>query len=101
MHWYASNCNDDWEHAFGVEIGNLDNPGWTVAIDLEDTPLASAPFDRIVVGEDDDNFDDEGRQVGPWWTCWVEERRFQARCGPEDLEHVLEVFLDWCEAADS
>ena len=32
--WYESNCNDDWEHGYGVKIETLDNPGWLVQIDL-------------------------------------------------------------------
>jgi len=35
--WYASVCDGDWEHTYGVKIGTLDNPGWTVDIDLRQT----------------------------------------------------------------
>ena len=35
--WYFSNCNEDWEHQFGVKIDTLVNPGWRVEIDLEGT----------------------------------------------------------------
>ncbi|MEU4549059.1 Imm53 family immunity protein [Nonomuraea dietziae] len=38
--WYASCCDDDWEHSYGVTIGTLDNPGWCMKIDLVDTSLA-------------------------------------------------------------
>lgn len=31
MGWYASNCNDDWEHRFGVKINTLDNLGWSIS----------------------------------------------------------------------
>ena len=30
--WYTSQCDDVWEHSFGVEIANIDNPGWKVKI---------------------------------------------------------------------
>lgn len=93
--WYLSNCNNEWEHAFGVHIDTLDNPGWIVRIDLMDTPLASRPFDRIEVGEQPSNYDDAGRQLGPWWTCWVDDSCWCAACGPESLEQALGVFLDW------
>ena len=29
MQWYLGECNNDWEHTYGVEIGTLDNPGWS------------------------------------------------------------------------
>ncbi len=42
QNWYASNCDGDWEHSFGIRIETLDNPGWLVTIDLEDTRLEQA-----------------------------------------------------------
>lgn len=38
--WYQNECNGDWEHSFGIAIETLDNPGWLVSIDLEETPWA-------------------------------------------------------------
>ena len=35
--WYESHCDGDWEHDFGVSIDTLDNPGWLVKINLDDT----------------------------------------------------------------
>ena len=35
--WYVARCNGDWEHQWGVTIGTLDNPGWTLVIDLNQT----------------------------------------------------------------
>nr|TKK07812.1 hypothetical protein SrhCFBP13529_11555 [Stenotrophomonas rhizophila] len=37
--WYADQCDGDWEHSFGIRIDTLDNPGWTVSVDLTDTAL--------------------------------------------------------------
>jgi len=27
MNWYVAQCDGDWEHRFGFEIGTLENPG--------------------------------------------------------------------------
>ncbi|MFE3999789.1 Imm53 family immunity protein [Nocardioides sp. YIM B13467] len=35
--WYADQCDGEWEHEFGVKIETIDNPGWSVTIDLVDT----------------------------------------------------------------
>lgn len=35
--WYRKECNGDWEHTYGISIQTLDNPGWSVRIDLLDT----------------------------------------------------------------
>ena len=34
---YTEQCDGDWEHANGVQIDTLDNPGWSVNINLQDT----------------------------------------------------------------
>ena len=45
--WYTSNCDGEWQEEYGVEIGTLDNPGWSVTIDLEDTNLEGKDFQRF------------------------------------------------------
>ncbi len=35
--WYQEQCNGEWEHSFGIKIGTIDNPGWEVNIDIEET----------------------------------------------------------------
>ena len=35
--WYYGHCNGDWEHGSGIHIDTLDNPGWSITINLEDT----------------------------------------------------------------
>ena len=37
--WYAQRCNGDWEHAFGIELETIDNPGWHLKVDLVETGL--------------------------------------------------------------
>ncbi|MCX4862385.1 Imm53 family immunity protein [Streptomyces canus] len=44
--WYAAQCNEEWEHEWGVKIATLDNPGWTVTIDLEETDLEGHEYPR-------------------------------------------------------
>jgi hypothetical protein len=42
--WYLAQCNGDREHTYDVSIGALDNPGWTLDVELTDTSLAGKPF---------------------------------------------------------
>jgi hypothetical protein len=58
--WYEAQCDGNWEHQFGVDIGTLDNPGWRVKISLEDTELEGSSFDRIQVE----------RTETDWYHCW-------------------------------
>jgi hypothetical protein len=86
--WYQAQCNEDWEHHFGVSIGTLDNPGWIVTIDLEGTDLKGKPFQEI-------------KDIEPereWIHCRVEDAKFQGAGGPQKLEQILQTFLSWTKA---
>ncbi|PYJ29620.1 MAG: hypothetical protein DMF24_09765 [Verrucomicrobia bacterium] len=45
--WYKAQCDGDWEHSYGVSIGTLDNPRWSLKIDLVDTPLQDKSFTEV------------------------------------------------------
>src|ERR1700722_12742042 len=47
--WYKIHCNGDWEHSYGIQIDTLDNPGWTITIDLQDTDLHIKNFEKITI----------------------------------------------------
>ncbi|XIE77211.1 immunity 53 family protein [Streptomyces sp. SBR177] len=91
QHWYASQCDGEWEHEWGVTIGTLDNPGWTVRIDLEETDLEDRehPRRRITRGEDD------------WVMAWTSDRTFHLACGPRNLTEALELFRAWASGGDA
>ncbi|MER6509415.1 immunity 53 family protein [Nonomuraea sp. NPDC001636] len=85
--WYASCCNDDWEHSYGVTIDTLDNPGWHVKIDLADTPLTGALLDASKVERTEDD----------WVHVWSNGIRFEGACGPLNLGELLEAFRDFVD----
>jgi hypothetical protein len=84
--WYAAHCDGDWEHSWGVKIDTLDNPGWSIFIDLHDTELEKVSFMGLKVDH----------PTG-WMFCEVKGGQFLGRCGPEKLESMIEVFLKWAE----
>jgi hypothetical protein len=86
--WYRSHCDGDWEHGYGVKIGTLDNPGWSVTIDLTDTDLADRPFTDVQRLEHESD----------WIHCRVTGGKFEGRGGPFMLEEILRVFLLWATA---
>jgi Immunity protein 53 len=88
--WYRAQCDGVWEHSYGVKIDTLDNPGWTLSIDLAGTALADVTFPEIKVGDSD-------VESSRWMTCRKKGVVFEAFCGPELLEEVVNVFLDWAE----
>lgn len=84
--WYVSNCNGVWEEAHGIKIDTLDNPGWTVTIDLAGTRLSNAPFEKVDVERVADH---------DWFTCEVKDRAFEGVGGASNLKDILGCFLHW------
>lgn len=81
--WYSSQCDEDWEHSYGVKIDTLDNPGWIVTIDLIGTELEGMSIQRKRVD----------RNEMDWVQHEVADNKFIACGGPFNLEELLEVFL--------
>jgi len=89
--WYLAQCDGDWEHGSGVQIGTLDNPGWRVRINLVRTSLESASFNEVA-------------NLAPerdWLRCWVQDGTFHGAGGPLMLGAILQHFLDWVRASTS
>ncbi|WP_315767191.1 MULTISPECIES: immunity 53 family protein [unclassified Bradyrhizobium] len=86
--WYAAQCNGCWEHQYGVKIDTIDNPGWSLKIDLYETDLSGRLFEDVDAGDQD------GRD---WYICRVRDYKFESFCGPALLSDVISVFLDWAE----
>ncbi len=82
--WYVSRCDGEWEHSYGVNIDTLDNPGWTVRIDVAGTPCAGMTLDWTKVERSEHD-----------WVHWrVQEDRYEAACGPTNLSEAILAFLD-------
>ena len=86
--WYLNQCDDDWEHGYGVTITTIDNPGWSLRVELKDTGLADLVMEwsKIERSEHD-------------WVHWrVHEAVFDAACGPTNLNEAILTFLDYTGA---
>jgi hypothetical protein len=84
--WFASHCNGDWEHEFGIAIGTLDNPGWSLRVELTDTELANRPFAP-----------EEIETTDRWVRLWKEDEPpvFHAAGSPTTLPEMIARFRDW------
>lgn len=89
--WYFAQCDGDWEHGYGIDIGNIDNPGWSISLDLEGTSLKDVPFAEYKESYDDDL---------DWIICVKSDTKFGASGGPLKLERMIEIFLDWAKTAE-
>ncbi len=87
--WYQSQCNDEWEHRYGVRLDSLDNPGWWLKIDLVGTPLEGRAFSKVERGN--------GESKGDWISCSIQDGQFHGAGGSFNLGEILRIFLDWAE----
>jgi len=86
MRWYLDQCDGDWEHGYGIRIGTLDNPGWSLTVDLKGTKVDGLEFPRL-----SNNYEHDS----DWWTCWTENNRFRAAGGPLQLTAMIDTFRTW------
>ena len=89
--WFYVHCDNDWEHGNRIQIYNLDNPGWGLKVDLEDTLLEEVLFEPIGYGDSED-------RNGTWINCYKQESVFTALGSYNMLEKIIEIFLDWAES---
>ena len=89
--WYAAQCDDNWEHQYGVKIDTLDNPGWSLEVDLTGTNLMNREFVEV----------DLERSELDWVRCRLQGAKFEGFGGPENLCEILGTFLSWAGESDA
>jgi len=85
--WYESNCDDLWEHAYGVIIDTLDNPGWRLRFDIIETPYEHIVFDDVIIKRTDTD----------WIHCRKKDGYIDCGGGPKNLEEMLELVKKWMD----
>ena len=84
-----------------VSIDTLDNPGWSLTVDLEQTSLAGKHFEPI--------FENVAESQAPqglngdlrWLVAKIEGTKFKAYGGPRDLPRLIEAFRSWVTEVDT
>ena len=83
--WYAAQCDGDWEHEYGIRIETLDNPGWSVEIDLTHSKLQLATYTPV----------NNRTSEREWVRTWVDGKKFHGNGGPLMLATIIRHFSDW------
>lgn len=91
QNWYLSQCNGDWEHEYGIKIDTLDNPGWTIYIDLTDTRCENKSFVPMNLRKDEQD----------WIQCNVVDNQFKGAGSALNLIKILNVFRQWVEKCEA
>lgn len=86
--WYSSQCDGEWEFRRGIKILSVSNPGWSVEIDVSDTPLEGKeiPFALIKSSEHD------------WYGFLIEDSYFIGSGDPTKLEFIIGIFKKLLES---
>lgn len=85
--WFATHCDGDWEHSYGIKFETTDNPGWAAEIDLCDAGLEDHNFLTIEIE----------RSENDWLKCWLDGTKFRIVCGPKNLFEAVLAFRHWAE----
>lgn len=85
LFWYRGQCNGAWEHANGITIESLDNPGWMVTIDLAESPLEDSLMQTVR----------QDHSAADWMICQVDHNRFRGQGDPQKLPAILQTFQNW------
>lgn len=88
--WYAAQCDGEWEHQQGIAIDTLDNPGWSLKVNLSGTAYAELQFQTVEREGDDD-----------WFVCRVRDKSFEGFGGTKNLEEMIGIFRSWISKASS
>ncbi|MBS7531389.1 immunity 53 family protein [Hazenella sp. IB182353] len=81
--WYYSQCDEDWEHIYQIKLETVDNPGWSLEIDLEENNLENKKFSEIEIERSEDD----------WLFCLVRDNKFIGAGGPLNLDEILTIDL--------
>jgi len=83
--WYKTQYDTEWEPS--IKITTLDNPGWRIKIELEETGFSGLKMDLKKVN----------RSENDWFQCWVENNTWNGACGPLNLEEIIGEFRVFVE----
>ncbi len=85
--WFESQCDEDWEHEYGVRIETLDNPGWCIRIDLAYTDWEGIDLSGSLVE----------RSEHDWYLVRIENNEFYGVSDPSKLGFLIEQFKHFVE----
>lgn len=86
--WYLRHCNGNWEHQNGINIYTVDNPGWSISINLRGTSLEGVEiaYSLNEISETE------------WEGYLISNNIFKGGCSPTRLNNIIEVFKNIVES---
>lgn len=89
--WYISHCDGNWEHGYGIKIETLDNPGWSLIVDIAYLPISALePIPWVLVEYNEND----------WYGFKVENGKFDAAGDPTKLAFLISKFKEFIEGKE-
>jgi len=85
--WYERQSVNDWQEDSGITISSLDNPGWSLKVDLKGTDLQHKDFREMRIDKSEHD----------WLFARRTEYMFEAFGGPGNLNALIATFVDWTQ----
>ncbi len=87
QNWYRDQCDGNWEHDYGIKILTIDNPGWSVTVDLNytDTVIKEIAPKLIEISESN------------WVNFKIHQNTFKGAGDPSKLGLIISIFKDLVE----
>ena len=85
--WYKDKCNGEWEHLNSIKIESLDNPGWQIKIDLENTELEGYDIKYSLIE----------KSPNDWYGLKIQNNVFHAAGDTNKLLFLIEKFREISE----
>ena len=85
--WFYDNHDEELNYISDIKIEALDNPGWTVEIDLIGTKYEN----MFNLKMEEDKGDDD------WIVCSINRSGFKGAGDSYKLSEIIEVFRRWIE----
>lgn len=89
--WYKTQCNGDWEHAYGIRIETLDNPGWKISVSLENTKWENEILEMKQIENSESD----------WYAFGIKEKNFIGAGDPAKLDYLIGLFRKFIEEKES
>lgn len=90
--FYSGHCDDAWEHQYGVTIQTIDNPGWTIEVDLTGTEFAASEFVSIDNGTDVESAD--------WYVVFGRDGKLRGAGSPDRLGTLLVLLVEAMQSVE-
>ncbi len=85
LKWLESQYKGSWQGQSVVSLGTLDNPGWILKINIDQTMQQNQAFSEIIIDRTDCD----------WVQCLVRDGGFLGAGGGYNLPEIVQIFRNW------